>query len=384
MRVRGARRHEVVKPIADLLNRLASPRVGEDGGSGAATPEQLLKVVATHGLLPHLRDLAPDLPVPFSEQLPSYLHGHGRRCLELTSELFALLDLFDLYHVPIIPFKGPVLAVQLYGDPAARSFSDLDVIVPPAHAVRALALLETRGYQLSPSLRRFPFRWWLRSTDHVQLTGNGMIVELHWALGERGSLPMDPATLWSGLVPVRVGGRVVRTLSRDQLAIYLAAHGSKHAWERLEWIFDFGQLVRTSPPLDWSRIAAAARRRGMERALFLALRLASDLMDLPVPEALAARVEGDRRVRELAGRVVASIGERRPFAEQPWTRLHSFSLCARERWRDRIRHLAHLALTPGPNDWTPLRLPNELYGLYYLLRPVRLVGKYARRALGTA
>ena len=208
-----------------------------------------------------------------------------------------------------------------------------------------------------------------------------MIVELHWALGDRDFRLMDMETLWTGLAPVRVGGRVVRTLSREQLAFYLAAHGTKHAWERLEWILDYGQLVRTSQSLDWSRIALAARRRGFESALLLALRLASDLMGVPVPQALAAQVEGDRRVQDLASRVVASVAATEPFAEQPWSRLRAFSLSARERWRDRVRYVADLALTPGSEDWTLLRLPNALYGLYYLLRPIRLAGKYARRAL---
>ncbi len=307
---------------------------------------------------------------------------HAYWSLRLASELLGLLDLFDRHHIQAIPFKGPVLAVQLYGDPAARYYEDLDILVRERQFDQALALLHARGYEPSPELRRLPLRRWLRLEGQCHLVRDAVRVELHVALGSFGfPVPLDFDTLWSRLESVRLGGRIVRTMSREDLALYLAAHGAKHAWERLEWVGDFAQLVRSSPDFDWLRIAARARAHGQERMLLLALRLASDLLGVPPPQALAARVDRDRRVRALASDVRRRLSDAgRPFAEQPWP-LRAFHLRAMEWLRDRVRYAGHVLFTPGPAEWAMLPLPGRLDWLYYVLRPMRIAGMYAKGLL---
>jgi hypothetical protein len=358
-----------VRQVAQLLSRVVSGTAREEGESGAATPEQWLDIVATHGLLPHLRELAADQFTP--EQLASRTRSHEYRCLRLTGELLALVDLFHQHDIPAIPFKGPLLAVQLYGDAASRSYRDSDFVVREEHADRALALLVARGYEPPPELGRFPFAWWRRWVDQCRLTRDGIRIDLHWALDQRGLLPLDLDSACSGLEPVRLGGRIVHTLSREQLAVYLAAHGAKHAWMRLEWIVDFGQLVEAGTQLDWSRIARAARARGAERALLLGLRLSRDLLGVAPPAELAARVAQDRRVGALARRVEAGLYGERPLRHGT-RRLQLFHLQVQERLRDRARYLTRLLFASGPSDWALIRLPNRLSWLYAFIKPLRL------------
>ena len=301
--------------------------------------------------------------------------------MRLSRELLALLDLFDRHEVQAIPFKGPVLAIQLYSDPAARYYDDLDILVREGQFDQALAVLHARGYEPSAELRRLPLQRLLRLEGQCHLVRDADRVEVHFALGSFGfPIPLDFDTLWSRLESVRLGGRIVRTMSRDDLALYLAAHGAKHAWERREWIVDFAQLVRTSPSLDWPRIAATARAHGQERMLLLALKLAGDLVGVLPPRALAPRVVGDRCVRALARDVQASLREGRPFAERPGTR-RLFHLRVMERLHDRARYVGHVLFTPGPAEWATLALPDRLDWLYYVLRPMRIAGTYARELL---
>ena len=42
-----------------------------------------------------------------------------------------------------------------------------------------------------------------------------------------------------------------------------------------------------------------------------------------------------------------------------------------------VIHLWLRGVTPGMRDWASLPLPPRLVGLYYLWRPVRLMGKFA-------
>ncbi len=114
--------------------------------------------------------------------------------------------------------------------------------------------------------------------------------------------------------------------------------------------------------------------------LLLALRLASDLTGVAPPPALALRVAGDRRIGGLASDVHASLLDARAFAEQPGSR-RVFHLRVMERLRDRARYAGHVLFTPGPAEWAMLPLPGRLAWLYYVLRPIRLAGAFARGLL---
>jgi hypothetical protein len=54
----------------------------------------------------------------------------------------------------------------------------------------------------------------------------------------------------------------------------------------------------------------------------------------------------------------------------------------RERFKDKARYVLYLTFTPNTRDWNLLRLPNFLFSLYYILRPIRLLAKYGVRLLG--
>jgi hypothetical protein len=49
--------------------------------------------------------------------------------LRMTTELFRVLDQFASAGIVALVVKGPVLAVRAYGDPAMRSYCDLDLLV---------------------------------------------------------------------------------------------------------------------------------------------------------------------------------------------------------------------------------------------------------------
>ncbi len=84
-------------------------------------------------------------------------------------------------------------------------------------------------------------------------------------------------------------------------------------------------------------------------------------------------VQADASVGSLAAQVRLQLfAGGRPG---PWG-VARFHLEARERWRDRVEYAWRLAVTTTPGDWEMVRLPDALFPLYYLLRPLRLLGTY--------
>jgi len=137
-------------------------------------------------------------------------------------------------------------------------------------------------------------------------------------------------------------------LGGEDLALFLCAHGAKHLWERLEWLCDLAALLARRPGLDWDAMLARARRRGAERIVLLALHLAHELLGARF---LTVSARGRARIGPCASS--GSACRARLFAgpHPPTLReARVFHWHVRERWRDRLRSLAHVLFTPGTAD----------------------------------
>ena len=164
----------------------------------------------------------------------------------------------------------------------------------------------------------------------------------------------------------------VRTLSQENLLLFLCVHGGKHGWERLGWICDIAELIRIRNEMNWRTVMDQARALKSERMLLLGLYLASDLLEAPLPEEIRARVHSDPAVRSLA----TQVGERLfrevlPGVFESWR----FQVRIRDRLWDGCRYCFGLVMTPTGLELTLIPLPALLFPLYYVLRPMRLVLK---------
>ena len=93
---------------------------------------------------------------------------------------------------------------------------------------------------------------------------------------------------------------MVPTLAPDDLALFLAAHGTKEGWKKLIWVCDFAELPRKYQNIHWTAVLDRARRSHSTRALLLAVLLSSKLLDTPIPMRLLDLALNDPTVQALA------------------------------------------------------------------------------------
>jgi hypothetical protein len=340
---------------------------------------RLRRLADYHGLAPllhqHLAGCAADLCPPdelreWRAGAVSVLAANMRLC----AELVALVGLFRRDGIEVAAFKGPVAATAYYGHLGARTFVDLDVLVPSAQARQACAALVRAGY--AP---HFPLRpgW-----DEVYLRRNcervfdrevpAAKVDLHWGLLPPGySFTPLAGEVWGRLESVRLGGVDVPTLGTDDTLLFFCLHAAKHDWASLHWLCDLTELLRTRPVVDWDWVRATAERGKAWRLVQVGLRLARDLLDAPVPEAL---LHGGREAEALAAEAARSLlsGVERAGTRWPWRSLYYRGM---ERTRDRARLIHDLLLAPTVHEWGLVPLPPALAPLYYAVRPFRLLAK---------
>ena len=70
---------------------------------------------------------------------------------------------------------------------------------------------------------------------------------MHWSfLDEDYPMQVDLEDFWNETQEVKLNGHPIPTFSNENLLYYLCIHGSKHLWERIEWINDIDLLVQSN------------------------------------------------------------------------------------------------------------------------------------------
>jgi Uncharacterised nucleotidyltransferase len=367
-------RVNVQPEIANQIRGLASRPLDWD---------YLFSEAADNSLIPllhrQLNTVAADtLPPLQMDRLRADALENTARALFLTAELIKIMGAFNAGGVYAIPYKGPVLASQAYGDIALRQFEDLDIIVRQNDLLGANDVMTNLGYRPKfPRLLSADAPPSLVPGDYIYIDdAREIMIELHTERSMRHfPVPPDLDAFTQSLVSVSLSGHEIKTFRAEDALAILCVHGSKHFWERLSWIADISEMVRSHPLLDWNATFRRAESFRAQRMLKVGLALAGDLFGAPLPEEIRAQVMADPVAAELTARIEQNLLRREPQV---------FRAAERFEFRRRMvpgafagwRYAMRLTTAPAEEDWELVRLPRALAPLYVALRPFRLLRKY--------
>lgn len=345
---------------------------------------KFLALADQHGIIPlvhiHFSKLSVRVPDVWLERIEKAARSNAVRSLYLGNELGRILEVFQSRNIRAIPYKGPVLAAQAYGDTSLRQFDDLDIIVPQSDLAAAHEVMLGLDYRA-----RFP---WKREADtapsripgEYTYRGAGQsLVELHTEFTMR-HFPVRPklADFGNRLASVSVDGRAVETFRVEDALPIQCVHGAKDFWERLIWLVDLAALLESSRRLDWDAVFETADSLGARRMLLLGLALAHELIDTPLPNPVAEKIQADDAIG-----VLAALVERKLTVEK-----QSWSAASRLRFRFALipsrgaatRYVWRLATAPAEDEWPGEETSAFATQLQALLRPFRLAKKHGAAA----
>ncbi len=343
---------------------------------------RLLQLAEDHGvtgqLTARLLQLDPDLVPPATRQaLVERQRAQIFTTLRMNAELLRLLERFRAAEIGALVVKGPVLAVQAYGDSAMRSYGDLDLLVRQRDIRRATELLVADGYKAAVPLRaidagKIPGQYLFSNPASKSL------VELHNDFTLRyfpRRLPIEE--FFAQQIHVRLDAHETPALCVEDELVLICIHGAKHFWERLMWIADVAALVSRQSTIDWERVTELTNAVGAERMLHTGLRLAADLLHTRLPNEISARVRTDLAASRLVEKILGWL---------PAAGYQPPGLFERTAFRLRMRgglisapaYLLRLLLSPTEEDWQEGPKESHHRFLDALRRPLRLARKYGR------
>lgn len=214
------------------------------------------------------------------------------RMMHLEQRLVASLEALSDEGIDVMLLKGAALALTVYGSFVRRPMIDVDVLVYEEEALHARDVLVEDGW-ISTEVEELESFY--RRHQHLPTLVDGrgldMQLELHTGLFFEGN-PFDfpMAELWRRAVPVTVRGRRVYVPSRQDQLLHLCLH---FAWSHMmstgAWrTFRDLRALMDAGDLDWDGFVALARKSRGASCCYWTLRLARNLVGVPVSEQVLA------------------------------------------------------------------------------------------------
>jgi hypothetical protein len=263
------------------------------GGVGPAPPPargltDLADRAEYHRVTPIVHAVADridDLEPPVAAALASSYHHAVRQHLFARDDLAWVVDALDPLDTDVLAIKGPVLAAAIYDQSDRRSYSDLDVVVPPEHFHRAANLLLAAGARVAePDWASVVDR---RLGEVAFVLPSGTQLDLHWHLvpiglmRDRFSISMPERFARARVVDI--DGRRYRTLGPADTAVHLALHAVLCGGDRLGWLEDLRHALSpaTGDRIEPAELVEVARSWGADAALAVQLSRAARLYRTP-------------------------------------------------------------------------------------------------------
>jgi hypothetical protein len=299
--------------------------------------------------------------------------------ITMTAELIRVVQLLRGQGIRSIAIKGPLLSQIIHGDITQRQFSDLDLLVEPSQMYSALELLSHHGYQSQYPIEFLKNKTLLKVGKDFPTTNtkNGVLIEFHWRLFLDRSIKkstidlFSPSNYWCTLQREKI-----ETLQLDALLLYLLLHGSKHYWERLEWIVDVDRLIRLQKStIDWGALYTMAEEMEIAFMFYLGLAVSHTLLHTPLEEIAHRRIASDPNILRSKEAIILELksdaikNEQKEHISMENLKKVFLLKDSRSGW---LRHYLLTLFQIKELDVYRVNLPNFLSPLYYCVRMYRL------------
>lgn len=324
------------------------------------------------------------VPVDILAAFESFHDENRHHIVALIEEVIKINDLLKAHKVRAIFYKGPMLAIAAYGDIGFRQVSsDIDILVHPRDFARAKNLFISHGFQEWMSLV-----W----KSHLHRPDDRLEIDLHHAFvpGWYG-VSLDFDELWDRCQSFVVSESALACLCPEDLIMALCidlvkdtAQGNFVPFIKL---CDLAHLLKAERRMDWNESLKQARKWGVHGSVSMGTHVVSSLFDVPTPGTLSKNLSSHFEVRAIAASdinhvLISSLPNLTIslLKSSKFLRRHLQEALVIASLADgvsaKIITVLRRCLYPTPYDIDCISLPQNLYFLYYFVRPFRIMMKY--------
>lgn len=256
--------------------------------------------------LPDLINNTATVPSEITEELKRDYYTTAARNSVIFEELGNVLKMFKRAGIEAVVLKGAALAETVYGNPALRSMSDVDLLIKKKDLFAVHRAFENAGYY-SPDAREIDLHAvpadYLTTLVYMALSGNGACFHVHWHM-VNSTIPNESLikdvtmpTIWRDAHKARIAGVEALVMAPHHLLIHLAEHSLRvsHSLNKLCFLCDINEAVEFyGDSMDWDRLISESRHFNLDWLVYVPLYCAAELLNTNIPKEVLLRLRPER------------------------------------------------------------------------------------------
>ncbi|CAH0997698.1 hypothetical protein EMA8858_03832 [Emticicia aquatica] len=211
----------------------------------------------------------------FIEQMGHFSKVQSIKNLMDSHELTHILENFQQHNIEVLPYKGLVFLEKMYQNRPLRESGDIDIVVKPSDATKALKLLIEAGYTLEIDsanneniINDIVERGQWREVSLSKMTKSGWktSIDFHWGINE--TFQQYKFHLEDLFEDSKIDSfQKKQLLIPSQNTIFkqmLNHHGGRNCWLRLKDFCDFIVFMKAYPEQDFASLRILAAEMNMK------------------------------------------------------------------------------------------------------------------------
>lgn len=335
----------------------------------------------TQFLYYHINKICPEnVPDDVMFILKKDFTSNVQKNLFMFGKLLEILDNFKLEKIEVLPYKGPILAITVYGNLGLREFDDLDIFVHEKDVLKIRRILASMDFQPSVNLDiKKEKKYIQKMRDYIfHNDKNDIILEIHWRFPSIFfSLPKSIELFnWDKCRTIEIHSKSILLPSPEEMLLIICIHNAEHRWERISLLCDFKEFINANE-IDWFKITKKSEQLGIKRLVGINFYLANDLFDLDIPDNIFKELTSDKNVKKMSDQLKYEFFSKNPRS----TNLLEEMLITYKLRENKIHGFKDILkgiTSPGILEWQKIRNPIYM-PFYYIQRPINLLRRYKWR-----
>nr|WP_228711713.1 nucleotidyltransferase family protein [Arcobacter arenosus] len=333
----------------------------------------------SHGVFPlvyhTLKEFQDQIPIQVLAKLKSINLDIAKQNMLMTSELIKVMKLLEENYINAIAFKGPILSQMAYGDITLRQYVDLDILIDEKDLENSISLLNKNNYITDLSMDMLKNKICFKTLKDITMIGkfNGVNIEIHWKLFEDKYNNEKNNILHKKTF---INFKEILTLSNELNIVYLCLHGSKHMWERIEWIIDIDKICK-SQTINWNKLIELINLSNMKKSIYLGFYLSYTYFNTEFPKEIISSFQ-EYNLKNLEIKVINNINYFTSNSNSLYStrQLMNFQKDLYDSRLDSIYFIFNTLFKISTEDCLSFNLNKKLSFLLIILKPFRLIKKY--------
>lgn len=315
------------------------------------------------------------------EEIKSLFYLNTSKSIMVCSHLNILVKSMQTLteKITVIPFKGPVLAIQAYNDYAYRSYSDLDVLINKEDFSRFYDHMIELGYQPFYPFKESIRKRWAKWGRPYVFSKKDIHVDVHFRIltGPEFNKPGSPPGSMEKYSEIDLMGQRVNALSPEYSLLAVCINGTKDGWNRLCFVTDLAYLVQNNRDLEWDSLISRAKKMKLYSMLCIGLRLANEFLGLQLPkETRQDNIESTKVVK--LSRIYSHNLKKEKIQQKQFSSRILAIRTVDTVW-GKSGYFCYYLFVPTFWDLQAFSIPGLLFPLYFFLRPLMLFKKMFQR-----